>query len=376
MINQELPKKFKEIAELASKEKSEIDQINKVTSLIQDNMHYLMDWKTVNGGWFPRDLKVIDSTQYGDCKDFSSATAAILNSIGFDANVALVYRGYIKKEYKTSLPINYFNHAITYIKSKIGKEYWIDATNKVSMAGKIFPDIADRMSLILDDRSDVYKKIPPVNYKTSGIITNADLIVKGDTINKNIKARILGERAYRANAFGLFLSKEMIEDAIYGFVEHGQLVDRKKRKKSVIPDLKSRIVSDINFQLEYEQDNPFIKTNRGKSLKLYSGAVPDFSREVPDDSVEDFFINSPGTFTKTIKINYPLEGIARLNFNAKSPWFNISRVCKVEDGKTIIEDKVERLKSYITYEERQQKLYKKFKDNVEKNFSKVSVILP
>ena len=376
VINQKLPKRFKEIGELASKEKSEIDQINKVTSSIQEYIHYLKDWKTAYGGWFPRDLKVVDSTQYGDCKDFSAATAAVLNSIGFNANVALVYRGIMNQKYETQLPNNMFNHAITYVKSKTGKEYWVDSTNYVSMAGKIFPDIADRMSLILDDRDSVYKKIGPVNYKTSSITSNTDFIVKNDIVNKSVKAHISGEIAYYFTAMGLFLSKEAIEDALYKLVEYGQSIDKKKRKKSFIPDLKSRIVSDINIQLEYEKDNPFTKTNYGKALKLYSNIVSNFSNAVPNDSVKDFFIGPPRTSTKVIKINSPLKNIENLDFEAKNQWFNISRKCKVKDNNTIIQDKIEILRSYITYKDRQQKLYRKFKKNVERNFSKVSIILP
>ena len=376
VINQKLPNKFKEIAELASKEKSEIDKINKVTSLIQDNMHYLKDWKTADGGWYPRDLKVIESTQYGDCKDFSTITVAILNSIGFDGNVALVYRGEINYEVKDRLPGVQFNHAIVHVKSKTGKEYWIDPTNVVSMAGKIFPDIADRMALILDDGDDVYKKIGTADYKTSSSTVNADINIKGDTVNKDVKVHILGERASPFTVTGLFLSKGVIEDKFYSIIERGQLVEKKKRKKSIIPDLKSRIVSDINFQLEYGQDNQFTKTNYGKSLKLYTAGVPDFLSEVPSDSVKDFYIGQPSTFVRARKINYPLKNIKNLNFNASSPWFNISRTCKIKDGNTIIEDKVEKLKSYITYEERQQKSYKEFKNNVEQNFSNVSIIPP
>jgi len=376
VIEQNLPKKFQEIAELAAKETSDVDKINKVTSLLQDNLQYLGDWKTIEGGVIPRDLDVIAKTQYGDCKDFSVATAGILRKIGFKANAALVKRGEIIEDYRNKLPsVNAFDHAITYIKNNIGEEYWIDPTNDISMANGIFPDITDRMSLVLDKRNILYKRIPKIASDKALSTVETKLKINHDTIDKSIKLCVSKEKAIEWTASNLYLSKETVEDMFYESMQ-GMTVEKKKRVKSIIPDLKSRIVRDLIFNIDYQVTTPYTKTNFGKSIYLTSIDVPDFIRSAPYDSVNDLYIGIPSTMKRIITINQAIENIKDLDFNIQSPWINVSRICKINNHQTIITQKVEILKSYITYAERKKSLYKNLQQNLEEHFMKVSIVLP
>ena len=42
-----------------------------------------MDRRSISGNVFPRDLNEVAKTQYGDCKDFSFVTGAILKKLGY-----------------------------------------------------------------------------------------------------------------------------------------------------------------------------------------------------------------------------------------------------------------------------------------------------
>ena len=82
VINEKLPKMFEEIVDGAKLINNETDQINYVTSKLAEKVRYMGDWRTVKGQIYPRPFELVASTGYGDCKDFSSSTAAILKKLG------------------------------------------------------------------------------------------------------------------------------------------------------------------------------------------------------------------------------------------------------------------------------------------------------
>ena len=160
-----LPKDFEHIQNIASKIDNEIDLIDIVVSHLIEKISYLGHWDSAEGQMIPRTLEEIVNTGQGDCKDFSIAGAAILNRLGYQAKVALVERGdrYLEE---TTLPgVHHFNHVIVKIISPSKKTYWIDPTNKTTMAGGTYPDIADRPVLVLDPENPTYERIPPIDYK-------------------------------------------------------------------------------------------------------------------------------------------------------------------------------------------------------------------
>ena len=162
-INQKLPADFEKIYEGAKQQKSEVDQINYITYSLNDKIQYLMDMRTVSGNVFPRDLDEVAKTQYGDCKDFSFTTGAILKKLGYNVDIVLVNRGEIYPEFKSPIPFWQFNHMMLKVKSKNGAVYWLDPTNFVSMSNGIFPDIADRMALVISEKEAKYEKIPHIH---------------------------------------------------------------------------------------------------------------------------------------------------------------------------------------------------------------------
>ncbi|WP_322497475.1 DUF3857 domain-containing protein [Candidatus Cyrtobacter comes] len=364
VAKQKLPVEFQEIAKLALNEKSDTAKINLVTSELQNYIQYLGDWKTVEGRFFPRDLDVVSNTHYGDCKDFATSTVAILNKIGLDASIALVERGEIINEYNDPLPgLANFNHAIVYVKSKTGKEYWIDPTNITSNADGIFDDIANRYALVLNSKiKNPYRFIGMSNYKTTKNIHDETISILGEEeMRKRVKVSLTNEAANYVAARGLYNSKQALEDRFYQLIEPMYIYQEDKIFNS-IPELKSRIVEDINFELEYKIHTPFFKTNLGNAVALKppsSSLYYFFSGFPPSDSVLDLFIGYPRTYIKKrtfLDIN--AKDIHKLNFSLRSPWFNLYRNCKQDGTNIIIEDKIERIKPYITYDDRQTSIYK------------------
>jgi hypothetical protein len=63
VYTQTLPKVFEQIADIAAQKKDEVEQINTVTSLLNDRIQYMGDWRTIKGGYIPRSLDKIIETQ-------------------------------------------------------------------------------------------------------------------------------------------------------------------------------------------------------------------------------------------------------------------------------------------------------------------------
>lgn len=127
VINQPLSATFKAIAESATSESPDENKINTVTSLLNEKVQYMGDWRTVSGKYYPRDLEKIADSQFGDCKDFSASTAAILQELGYKVQPILVMIGTTSISNPEALPnMGNFNHVMLKVTNRGGKTYWID----------------------------------------------------------------------------------------------------------------------------------------------------------------------------------------------------------------------------------------------------------
>ncbi|AIL64823.1 hypothetical protein NOVO_02140 [Rickettsiales bacterium Ac37b] len=268
VMNQPLPLILKEIVNSVSEIKDEADQINKVISSIIDKIQYMSDMRTIAGRFIPQSLEKLVTTQMGDCKDFSTATAAMFQKLGFKAQVALVLRGVNAVSYNSVLPTLYdFNHAILKLTNKDGKVYWLDPTNPVSQVGGIFPDIAGKMSLVLDDKNPVYEKIPNINPNHAQIIIDKEIIkIDNNTIIDTGKIAFKGEKAINITAAALYRSQKSVKDMLFNILSDSYLEEENKIKMD-IPEL-SRIVHDVTIDYSYKQLNKTFKTNLGYAFTL------------------------------------------------------------------------------------------------------------
>lgn len=376
VVNQPLPKEFENIVKLASEKVNDIDQINTVTSLLNEKVQYFGDWRSIEGKFQPRDLAKIVQTQVGDCKDFSAATAAMLKALGFKAQVSLVRRGVRDRSDLIGLPdIGNFDHAFVKVTNKEGKVYWIDPTNFVSMAGGIFPDIAGKMALVLDPSDPSYEKVPEISPEHSREEFERVLTFKKDgAVAEHVDLTFKGEIASELTGATLQVSKNTIEDILFDAVS-GNFIDSKNKKSIILPDLSSRIVKDFKVILNYEHENGLIKTNLGQAYILQSKWAQDIVNS-SDSHISDIYIGEPMTIKKrTILKDVKVEKIDSLNYKTETPWVSISRACSTMGKDVEVFDTIKTLKSFITNEELKTSQYKKLKSDLEKNFRNTAVII-
>lgn len=375
IFTQPLPKDFITIADIAAQKKGEIEQINTVTSLLNDKIQYLSDLRTIKGRVIPRSLDKISKTQLGDCKDFSAATAAILTKLGFKAQVALVKRG-VRSFHPDSLPtLGAFNHAFVKVTNKQGKILWIDPTNFQSMADGIFPDIAGKPALILDTKKPIYEKVASIDPNHAQVVFKRQIeIINDNKIAENGSVTLKNEKAYDLTGVTLRISEATIKDLIFNSLSRSRL-EEKNKKNLQLPDLKSRIVKDISFVYGFEQENGVFKTNLGQALQLNYDVLTNFY-DVSQDSVTDIVIDVPFTSTRqTIIKNVNTQNIEALNKEIKTPWLYVSRKCSLNNNHDLqIDDIVIVYKKLITNTELKTPEFIKLKDDLEKNFKDVAVV--
>lgn len=338
--DQELPAIFSDILKLAQKEKDIESQINVIIQNLNEKVQYFGTWQSYRGKFIPQDLQSVADKQSGDCKDFATITTTLLKALGYKANVAVVFRGEFMQEEKNSLVTpSQFNHVILKVLDKNGKIYWIDPTNLVSMPDGIFPDIAGRHALVLDEKESGYEYIPEVSEshaKTSILKT----IEKDNIIN--VVVNFLGESALRLTGSGLYLSPKGLEDMIYSrFAKNG--VEEANRVSHKIPNLTSRIVTPITIALGYKKPNLFFKTNLGKGYLLDPnwGIITKIAKVDTVVDVNDLYLGHPSTIDrKTVIKQEQVSNLKNLDLDVSTPYISLSRKCYEEGKDTVVEEKI------------------------------------
>lgn len=376
VINQKLPNAFEKIYEGAKNKKNEIDQINYITLSLSDSIQYLMDRRSISGNVFPRDLNEVARTQYGDCKDFSFVTGAILKKLGYKVDIVAVYRSEIYPEFKAPIPFFVFNHMMLKVQGKNGNIYWLDPTNFQSMAGGLFPDIADRMALVISDKAARYEKIPSIDPKNSISSVTREYYIESDKVRLSFDAKLSGQSAWNFNGLGKFYSKQRLEDLLFMSVNGNKFVNSEDKISSIIPTLDSRIVQDIEFKLEYRADDLLLNTNLGKALKLKYKPLYFFNDIAKEDKI-DFYIDMPTFYDlKTIIKSHCVKNIKSLDFNIDTTWMKLNRSAKCINNDTVILDKMIFKKSFIKNEETKTLKFKNLKKAIIDNYINMAVIIP
>jgi hypothetical protein len=335
------------------------------------------DWRSVSGQFFPRDLAVIDQYQVADCKDFSAATAAILNSLGFKADVVLVRRGTANRSFADVPIVGAFNHAMVKVINQDNLVYWIDPTNDVSMAQGTFPDIAGKMVLTLNLDQPQFEQIPEVSAERAQMIRK-EIITLQPKQNNNMfikgKIALLGEEALYFTGKELYESPEQIKNELFYALSGSYVSDAKKIMQ--MPDLSSRIVSDLNIAYSYA-DNKLLKTNYGYGIKMNSPYI-DHIIDTDLEQFSDQIIGPPKTRIVETVIKAPKKATAKnlkeLNYKIDTPWLYFERKCNNQNKQTQIIHKMVIKTKYISNQDLKSARYKELKQQLQHNVKNAVVI--
>lgn len=377
ILSQKMPALYEEIISQAKCEKNEIDQINKVMSLFAEKVQYLGSWMTFSGMFIPRDLKDVESTRFGDCKDFSTGTVAMLRALGLHADVVFVQRGEGTFECtEDALPSFSFNHAMVKAIGRDGKIYWLDPTNFTSSTF-VYPDIADRSVLVPvqnDPCKATLEKISQVEpFKQQK--TDTLKLMPDDRLQHDVSIYISETSRFSQMLTGIHLRTppSIVEDQVFSMVS-GQTIKDEDRLKKGIPTLKDRSIKPVELNLSFIAED-LLKSNIGFAyiIPAHLGLFRMIDM-IKDTDVLDWDIDLPGEYSSKYVIkDKHIKNLDRIKKSVETPWFNIQREADHVDGDTVITQKVNVLKRYIPNDALKSETFKDAQREIIRNFKKFVV---
>jgi hypothetical protein len=329
------------------------------------------DWRPVRGGHVPRPLQTVAETRFGDCKDFSAATVAILRRLGLEAHQAWVERGQCPAALpKLGGPA--FNHAIVYAVGD-GRVWWIDPTNFASFAQGTFTDIAGRPALVIASGRSRLEAIPETKPEEAVRETSSTIKVQEDG-----RARIETVLDYKGVAAAPWTGLLLRRSASH--IDHEIITqlaseDRLEDWKIEPYDLNSRITKDVSIKARYTENNYSIRTTAGPGVFLDDRNFDQLMRLDAKHRVSDFFMGHPDTLREyTTFPDVRLRGEPPPQCEISSPWARVSR--KVTQAATglSIESARENLVPEISNAAIKSDEFARFQKEVRDCFDRVAVV--
>jgi tetratricopeptide (TPR) repeat protein len=315
--------------------------------------------------YFPKSLDKIANFKIGDCKDFSTATVAMLRALGLKADVALTYR---KSHDRTisnimSTPINpamplldLFNHAIVHVQLA-DKEVWLDPTNIVSNSRIVYDDIANSPAVVLSSKTTALSHIPESSQTENTLsITKTLKINLDDTADIDGHFESQGEYAKELMEVAIYKNTDIAKKAILSLFG---VNPNQNQKQTIMEGLnfKDRLAQKINTNIKVVSEKVF---KNEKDKKFLYVPLPDrlMVYVMPGkDRVSDFYVGSLGQETVVTKINGYDYGPKNFGCVALTPWYRIERkLIKTPEGFEV-HDQVNFLKSTISASDINSELY-------------------
>jgi hypothetical protein len=375
VLNAPLPAELEDIRQQASKIDNEVDCLDAVVGALIDRITYLGNWNIAEGHLTPRALATVIKSGSGDCKEYASSLAAILNRLGkgYTAKIALVERGnvYLEENVQPAYKRR-FDHAIVKVIAPSGKTYWVDPTNNVSMANGIFPDIADRPALVLDPENPTYERIPPIDYRRA--CTKLDQIV------------MVKDKAHVAFDGSLTHEGEMAKDFTEALTMHPHsllkehIIDRLCESEDPInpsitlPACASRQVKALTTKFSYGDNHAVRHTNLGDAFPLKGNWYLPYIT-VSEKHEGALYVGHPQTIVRTRTFKHvSAKNVEGLAFSIQTPWLNAKRELVATKDGVVVTETIEQLKGIISAKDLKSKEFTALKNTLRKYCDGVSLV--
>lgn len=374
VMQQPLPVMYQDIVTAAKQQSDPVHQINTVTSMLNEQVRYMGDWKSTDGRFAPQDLTRVVAQKMGDCKDFATATATMLNQLGMQAHVALVSR-YAGIPYQDAINLpgmSLYNHAI--VKVQVGKKtYWVDPTNFISIADIVLPDIANRLSLVLSEKPQ-RERIPQSTPTQNIIISSKEISLENPKLAAFMGTFSLhGLAAIEFTGAELHTSKDTIINNILSQVGHYEYMQDESLQ---MPELTSRIVRNLDFSYKFKERDFVSISNAGFVVPMYDDSSLAVEFIFNPEQVSDIYLGAPSSGKKIYKLNN-IAPVGNLPLDSKltSPWLDISRKVTYNKNSVYVEYDYAVKQSWIANATIRSPEYQRMMQQLSKEFaSGISII--
>jgi len=348
------------------------DRLDALTSSFSQRIRYFGDWRPRNGGYVPRPLADIASSQYGDCKDMATAIAAILRKAGIRADVAWIFRRQTPPDPLPLATPDEYNHAIVRVVHD-GSVYWIDPTNNASFARGIPGDLAGRDALVLEAgklREENVPFPPPEAGVTRG--TGTYLFTPDGNAMITAHLDLLGHQAVWLTGIGRFAAPETVKFAILRGISEGRRV-----LSGMVGDfdMLSPVVRNISIDLTAVVEGVAIRTTAGLAYRIEHDSLKAFSVVDPGKDQGDLFLGHPSITESVDRIaGSRLVGKNPAPCRVNSPWADASWEIRDDGDDLLVTSRVTLKKPLLTHAEITGPAFADLQKGVRKCFGDYAVV--
>lgn len=155
---QPTPEILEKVRELTEEAKDDAEKIDRVFRFVSQEIRYMgITVEKEAPGYEPHDVKLTFDNRYGVCRDKAALLVTMLRAAGLDAYPVLIMAG---PKIDPTVPVPYFNHAITAVKKADGSYILMDSTDEHTK--DIFPAYLFNKSYIVANPSGETLRVSPV----------------------------------------------------------------------------------------------------------------------------------------------------------------------------------------------------------------------
>ena len=372
-----LPAPFKNIANEIASLASEDAKIDTMLNLVSERLRYHGDWRPVEGTDVPRPLADIGTQGFGDCKDFSAVSVAILRHAGMTAYPVFVERDRHAPTAPLIVPrLDAFNHVVVFVRGKDGKSRWFDPTNEYRPSSLIPEDIADRPGLLLAGESSELVRLPTedpaLNVKES---VNLLQDLNDGWVEYHLARRYSGNPAF-----------DVQHRIVFEKLDYASEVEAEIKSNGLrISDF--RMLSDVSGKIE----KPFEFTSRFSFLVknifyragenyFHALAVPLLVYQLlnidPERRDSSYGGDSVGTDIHEYRLeSWRVMGAPPDNCLIDTPWYSIRRAVSVESEVLVVRDTAITKINVIPVNMLRAESFSRTADKIRECFMQVGVII-
>jgi hypothetical protein len=374
LLNVGYPEKLKPWIEQASKLKTTAEKIVFINEKVSKEFRYFGDWRRHNGGLVPRQLKEIEKSRYGDCKDLSSLVTSLLRGLKMDARVALVRRGENPwgEEPDYALPaVNHFNHAIVHVQEG-DKTYWLDPTNPVTSL-EPYPDVAGRPAWLMGAGGG-FARIPQARPEQFVHVHNYEYRFQGEGRVK-VKVDAMFEKLAPYNMANDLMTNSRTEvlTSTLDYFSEGQEV---KSHRFLKEPMTGRTLRDMRVGLEYTAGKVTYKAGKADFWVIPDGFLQGAFYETNERESDIRISETPYIFKgirrlKDTKLVQPLPEPCKVD----SRWMSLERTVSIDGKDVVISQQIVLKKPYITKQEFKSAPFKKLQEDTKACFYRAGVLI-
>ena len=138
--------------------KTASEKVEAIGNAVADKIRYVAIGLE-DSGWTPQHPSSTLSSRYGDCKDMSVLTCALLHSLGVEAWPALLATRSVGVVDTAIVTPSLMNHMIVYARTSSG-DCWVDPTGGVFELGELPSEDRDVLALVLTDKKCFFRRVP------------------------------------------------------------------------------------------------------------------------------------------------------------------------------------------------------------------------